>query len=89
MEFPQDLHLKIKEFEYQLQVSEKIAELKRIIKCDILTTFYLGKHEHKSVSFQVSYFKRTYQELVSCISESTLIFLVTEELALQRRINNR
>ena len=88
MEFPQDLHLKIKAFEYQLQVSEKIAELKRIIKCDISTTFYLSKHEHKSVSFQVSYFKRTYQELVSCISESTLFSLVTEELNLQRRIHN-
>jgi len=88
MEFPQDLFLKIKAFEYQLQISEKIIELKRIIKCDISTTFYLGKHEHKSVSFQVSYFKRTYRELVSCISESTLISLVSEELNLQRRVHD-
>ena len=86
MEFPQELFLKIKAYEYQLQVSERIKEIKRVIKYDISTTFYLGKIEHTSVAFQVSYLKRWYEELVSWFSESDLITLVKKELVTQRSI---
>ena len=68
MEFPQELFFKIKAYEYQLHVSDKIKEIKRVIKYDISTTFYLGKIEHSSIAFQVSYLKRWYQELVWWIS---------------------
>ena len=88
MKFPQELFLKIKAFEYQLQVSERIKEIKRVIKYDISTTFYLGKNEHTSVAFQVSYLKRWYQELVSWFSESDLNTLVKKELVTQRSIYN-
>ena len=88
MEFPQELFLKIKAYEYQLQVSERIKEIKRVIKYDISTTFYLGKIEHTSVAFQVSYLKRWYQELVSWFSESDLNTLVKKELVTQRSISD-
>ena len=86
MEFPPELFLKIKAYEYQLHVSDKIKEIKRVIKYDISTTFYLGKIEHTSVAFQVSYLKRWYEELVSWFSESDLITLVKKELVIQRSI---
>lgn len=86
MEFPQELFLKIKAYEYQLHVSDKIKEIKRVIKYDISTNFYLGTIEHTSIAFQVSYLKRSYQELVSWISESDLKSLVKKELVTQSSI---
>ena len=67
-------------------MSENLDQLKKRISFDIATTFNLGKHEHQTVSFQVSYFLRTYPELTKTISEESLSKLVEYELLRMRKV---
>ncbi len=67
-------------------MSENLDQLKKKISFDIASTFNLGKHEHQTVSFQVSYFLRSYPELTETISRESLSKLVESQLLRMRKV---
>ena len=67
-------------------MSENLDQLKKRISIDIATTFNLGKHEHQTASFQVSYFQRRYPDLTKTISKESLSKLVESELLRMRKV---
>ena len=70
----------------RFEMSEKLEQLKKKNSFDLATTFHLGKHEHQTTLFQVSYFLGRYPELTDTISNDSLSKLIEKELSSLRGV---